>query len=224
MPADLESAALALVRALDLEGYSEIEFRRDATGRPFLMEINARLSGSLEVAVRSGVPFPELLWRWAADEPLSPVVGYQTGIKMRYLKGDVKWLWENIESHGQRPDCVPPRRALATFAKDFFRRQSYDYVDRGDLRPAFVALAREVNLARRKIVKSQPDRTVLAPEPAGPRRGIAGVEYRRRRDRSRAKRVVDWSPPQSCRSRAPGVRPHHGCLAVQHARRNAPQV
>ena len=92
MPADLESAALALVHALDLEGYSEIEFRRDATGRPFLMEINARLSGSLEVAVRSGVPFPELLWRWAADEPLFPVSGYRTGVKMRYLKGDVKWL------------------------------------------------------------------------------------------------------------------------------------
>ena len=173
MPADLESAALALVRALDLEGYSEIEFRRDAVGRPFLMEINARLSGSLEVAVRSGVPFPELLWRWAADEPLSPVMGYQTGIKMRYLKGDVKWLWENIESNGQRPDCVPPGRALATFAKDFLRRQSYDYVDRDDLRPAFVALAREVALARRKIVKSQPDRALVAPEPAGPRRGAA---------------------------------------------------
>ena len=224
MPADLESAALALVRALDLEGYSEIEFRRDATGRPFFMEINARLSGSLEVAVRSGVPFPELLWRWAADEPLSPVMGYQTGIKMRYLKGDVKWLWENIESHGQRPDCVPPRKALATFAKDFLRRQSYDYVDRGDLRPAFVALAREVSVARRKIVKSQ-----TRPGPRGTGTGWAptghgGVEYRRRRHRSRAERVVDWSPPQACRSRTPGVRPHHGCLAVQHARRNAPQV
>ena len=58
MPAELESAALALVRALDLEGYCEVEFRRDASGRPLLMEINARLSGSLEVAVRSGVPFP----------------------------------------------------------------------------------------------------------------------------------------------------------------------
>ena len=92
MPAELESAALALVRAMDLEGYSEVEFRRDARGRPLLMEINARLSGSLEVAVRSGVPFPALLWQWASGEPLSPVSGYRTGIKMRYLKGDIKWL------------------------------------------------------------------------------------------------------------------------------------
>jgi hypothetical protein len=104
---------LALVRALDLEGYSEVEFRRDASGRPLLMEINARLSGSLEVAVRSGVPFPALLWQWASGEPLSPVSGYRTGVKMRYLKGDVKWLWENIESRGRRPDCLPPRKATS---------------------------------------------------------------------------------------------------------------
>ena len=51
MPADLESAALALVRNLDLEGCCEVEFRRDAEGRPLLMEINARLSGSVEVAI-----------------------------------------------------------------------------------------------------------------------------------------------------------------------------
>ena len=60
MPLDLLSASETLVRALNLEGYSEIEFRRDAKGRPLLMEINARLSGSLELAVRSGVPFPAL--------------------------------------------------------------------------------------------------------------------------------------------------------------------
>ena len=171
MPADLEVAALALVHALDLEGYSEIEFRRDSAGRPLLMEINARLSGSLEVAVRSGVAFPELLWRWAADEPLSPVPGYRTGIKMRYLMGDVEWLWENLRTRGQRPDCVSPKNALAIFAKDFLRRQSYDYVDRSDLVPTFVALAGDVRRARRRFVKGQPGRADRAPEPTAPRRG-----------------------------------------------------
>ncbi len=173
MPADLESAALALVHALDLEGYSEIEFRRDAAGRPLLMEINARLSGSLEVAVRSGVDFPALLWRWAAAERLSPVPGYRTGVKMRHLKGDVKWLRENLEGRGQRPDCVQPKTALAIFAKDFFHRQSYDYVDRTDLRPAFVALVGEVRRAQRRADKGQPGQARRAPEPTGARRGAA---------------------------------------------------
>ncbi len=168
MPADVEVAALALVRALDLEGYSEIEFRRDAAGCPLLMEINARLSGSLEVAVRSGVAFPELLWRWAADEPLSPVSGYRAGIKMRYLMGDVEWLWENLRTRGQRPDGVPPKNAIAIFAKDFLRRQSYDYMDRTDLVPAFVALAGDVRRSRRRLVKGQRGRARRAPQPTDP--------------------------------------------------------
>jgi predicted ATP-grasp superfamily ATP-dependent carboligase len=153
MPPDLKSAALALVRNLDLEGCCEVEFRRDAAGRPLLMEINARLSGSIEVAVRSGVPFPTLLWQWAAGEPLSPVPGYRTGIKMRYLMGDMKWLWENIESRGRHPDGVAPQTAIATFARDFLRRQRYDYMDRHDLGPAVAALACNVSLARRKLSK-----------------------------------------------------------------------
>ena len=50
MPDDLESAASALVRNLDLEGCCEVRTRlRVPRGRPLLMEINARLSGSIEV-------------------------------------------------------------------------------------------------------------------------------------------------------------------------------
>jgi hypothetical protein len=103
------------------------------------------------VSVRSGVPFPTLLWQWAAGERLTAVPGYRPGIKMRYLKGDMKWLWENIERRGRQPDGVPPQTAIATFAKDFMRRQSYDYLDRQDLGPAVAALAANVNLARRKF-------------------------------------------------------------------------
>ncbi len=177
MPADLESAALALVRNLDLEGCCEVEFRRDANGRPLLMEINARMSGSIEVATRSGVPFPALLCQWAAGEPLTAVAGYQSGIKMRYLKGDMKWLWENIESRGGHPDGVSPQMAIATFATDFIRRQSYDYMDRHDLGPAVAALAGNVRLARRKLTKG---RTPSRPSVADPdliRKEQHGVQH-----------------------------------------------
>ena len=173
MPVELESAALALVRAFDLEGYSEVEFRRDAEGRPHLMEINARLSGSLEVAVRSGVPFPGLLWQWAAGESLSPVVGYQTGIKMRYLKGDIKWLTENVGTRGQRPDGVPARKAIAVFTKDFLHRQSYDYMDRGDLGPAFAALTGNLGLAQQRLVKARPIVPAERPNPGRTRGSTA---------------------------------------------------
>ena len=61
----LTDAAERLIEACDLDGYSEIEFRRDAQGRPRLMEINPRLSASVEIAVRARVDFPMLLYGWA---------------------------------------------------------------------------------------------------------------------------------------------------------------
>jgi hypothetical protein len=53
-----------LIREIDLEGYSEVEFRRDGNDIPYLMEINPRLSASVEIAVRCGVDFPHLLYQW----------------------------------------------------------------------------------------------------------------------------------------------------------------
>jgi predicted ATP-grasp superfamily ATP-dependent carboligase len=152
MPEDLRTAAEELVRAIGLEGCSEVEFRRDSTGRACLMEINARLSGSVEAAVRSGVDFPTLLWRWSAGEPLSPVNGYRTGLRMRFLKGDVWWLAENIV-HPGRPDSVSPSRAAATFVAEFFRRNAYDLVDRKDMRPAMAALRYDVASAHRRVFR-----------------------------------------------------------------------
>ena len=150
VPPELHHSAVGLVEALDLEGYSEIEYRRDTSGRPMLMEINARLSGSVEIAVRAGVDFPGLLWGWAAGESLAVSPGYRTGVRMRYLYGDVQWLLENLRRRG-RPDSVAPVRAVGMFAGEFFRRDGYDYVDRHDLRPALVATGRGLVGAGRRV-------------------------------------------------------------------------
>jgi predicted ATP-grasp superfamily ATP-dependent carboligase len=150
-PADIADAAERLVREIDLEGYSEIEFRRDALGRPLLMEINPRLSASVEIAVRAGVDFPRLLYAWAAGEPLEDVRGYRTGLRVRWLGGDVDWLREVMASQG-RPDIPPLGEAVATFARDFARPLSYDYVDLRDPLPAVNAARSAVKgVARRRL-------------------------------------------------------------------------
>ena len=59
-PADVLDHAEKLVAEIGLDGYSEVEFRRDAAGRPLLMEINPRISQSVELAVRAGVDFPRM--------------------------------------------------------------------------------------------------------------------------------------------------------------------
>src|SRR5437867_4190491 len=58
IPSDTGRYAESLVRHIKLEGYCEVEFRRDAAGVAYLMEINPRLSASVEIAVRAGVDFP----------------------------------------------------------------------------------------------------------------------------------------------------------------------
>lgn len=135
MLGDVRSAATALVEELNLEGYSEVEFRRDASGRPVLMEINARLSASVELAARAGIDFPWLVWRWAAGLPLSASNSYRTGVRLRWLPGDLKWLWRNIRAPG-RPESVSETEAVGAFVSSFLTPSYYDYLDRRDLRPA----------------------------------------------------------------------------------------
>jgi predicted ATP-grasp superfamily ATP-dependent carboligase len=160
LPLDITSAAERLVAEIDLEGYSEVEFRRDQSGRAALMEINPRLSASVEIAVRAGVPFPRLLHEWASGQALTETSGYVTGLRMRWLGGDLLHL-KSVFSHPNRPDAPSRRRALATFAADFARPLGYDYVDRSDLRPALLATA---GLARR--VSRRLSATLRAREPS----------------------------------------------------------
>jgi predicted ATP-grasp superfamily ATP-dependent carboligase len=138
LPPDLTEAAEALVHAAGLEGCSEVEFRRDPDGTAFLMEINPRLSASVEVAVRAGVDFPALLYAWAAGFPLPATPRYREGVRMRWLGGDIRWLGQTIEQRG-RPDVLSPGRAVRAFARDCLVPHNYDYVTWSDLGPAVAA-------------------------------------------------------------------------------------
>ncbi len=138
VPPDIGSQAERLVRELDLEGYSEVEFRRDSAGIPYLMEINPRLSSSVEIAVRSGVDFPYLLYQWASGGPIDTVESYRTGGWMRYLHGDLMTTIAALQQRG-RPGVTPPVRAILDFGLSFFRPMGYDYLDWKDPLPAVKA-------------------------------------------------------------------------------------
>jgi predicted ATP-grasp superfamily ATP-dependent carboligase len=138
VPEDIGDSAERLVREIELEGYSEIEFRRDDAGAPYLMEINPRLSASIEVAVRAGVDFPYLLYQWANDERIDRVEKYRTGGWMRYLEGDLLTTAQAIRRSG-RPGVTPPAQAIAEFVGAFFVPAGYDYADSKDPLPMWTA-------------------------------------------------------------------------------------
>jgi predicted ATP-grasp superfamily ATP-dependent carboligase len=138
-PQDILGPAVRLVTALGLEGLSEVEFRRNASGTPLLMEINARLAGSIETAVRAGADFPLLLWQWASGQPLSPPAAYREGLRLRWLRGDMRWLRENHRGAG-RPDALGRWPALWIFMTEFVRTPRLDCFDRADMGPVLVEL------------------------------------------------------------------------------------
>lgn len=138
MPTDIDDQAERLVREIDLEGVSHIEFRRDDSGVPYLMEINPRLAASTELAVRSGVDFPHLLYQWASGEKIDRVTSYREGVWLRYLGGDIATTIASIEQRG-RPGVPPPARAILDFGVSFFKPMRYYYVDWRDPLPAWKA-------------------------------------------------------------------------------------
>src|SRR5436189_81668 len=138
IPADIGGDAESLVREINLEGYSEVEFRRDATGVPYLMEINPRLSASVEVAVRAGVDFPYLLYQWASGEPIDRVAAYRTGGWIRDLGGDITTMIGALRQRG-RPGITSPVQTLLQFGLSFLKPMAYDYLSWRDPLPAVKA-------------------------------------------------------------------------------------
>jgi len=157
LPEDITGQAERLVRAIELEGYSEVEFRRDSAGRPYLMEINPRLSASIEVAVRAGVDFPYLLYQWARGEKLERVTSYQTGGWMRFLEGDILTTAQALAQRG-RPGVAPPAQSLLDFIAAFFTPAAYDYLDKDDIRPLWTATRDFLHRGVQRVIRGPSSR------------------------------------------------------------------
>lgn len=143
---DITEASERLVRAMDLEGCSMVEFRRDREGRPVLMEVNPRMGGSVALAVSSGVNFPQMLRAWALGEPLQEATGYRIGRRLRWFEGDVRNLKSTFHSQGH-PDIPSPARAVTTFLTDFVVRPSaFNVVDMSDIKPELAQMRKNLLL------------------------------------------------------------------------------
>jgi predicted ATP-grasp superfamily ATP-dependent carboligase len=149
-PADILDASVRLAGAIGIEGPCEVEFRRDEQGRPRLMEVNARLAGTLAHAKASGVDLSLLTWQWATGHEVSRVKESRTGVRTRWLLGDVFWLVGNYRRQG-RPDSVPRARSVWLFLTEFARVRHYDHLDWRDPRPAVLELWRIVGVCTRVI-------------------------------------------------------------------------
>lgn len=90
---DLREYSELLLKRFHWRGVAMVEFKQDArTGTPYLMEINGRFWGSLQLAIDSGVDFPKMLLCVALGEACEPARGFTEGVRCRWLWGDVDHL------------------------------------------------------------------------------------------------------------------------------------
>jgi predicted ATP-grasp superfamily ATP-dependent carboligase len=90
---DLVARSRGLLDRFGWQGVAMIEYKVDAaTGTPYLMEINGRFWGSLQLAIDAGVDFPALLLDAMFGAPALPPPTYRAGVRSRWWWGDVDHL------------------------------------------------------------------------------------------------------------------------------------
>jgi predicted ATP-grasp superfamily ATP-dependent carboligase len=89
----LLEASVSLVERFRWSGPAMVEYKVDqATGRPYLMEVNGRFWGSLQLAIDAGVDFPALHLAAVLGRPFRPLPEYRAGLRLRWWWGDVDHL------------------------------------------------------------------------------------------------------------------------------------
>jgi predicted ATP-grasp superfamily ATP-dependent carboligase len=116
----LTAAATDLLRSLSWNGVAMVEFKvEDGTGTPFLMEINGRFWGSLQLAVDAGVDFPRILVDAARGVDPGPPAEYPEGVRCRWLLGDFDQLLARLRRSPARLNLPPGAPGRATALKEF---------------------------------------------------------------------------------------------------------
>lgn len=79
-----------LLTDMNWHGPVMVEFRDDGAHSPYLMEVNGRFWGSLQLAVSAGADFPEWWHAIVRGRAVERRASYATGVTVRWVWGDVK--------------------------------------------------------------------------------------------------------------------------------------
>lgn len=127
-----------LLQSVNWFGPAMVEYRIAHDGTPYLMEVNGRFWGSLQLAIDSGIDFPWALFELLRNQPSDVQPQYQVGKRLRWLLGDVDNLL--IQLRGGHPG-TSRAKACAAFLCAFFDRASRQEILRlSDPAPALLEL------------------------------------------------------------------------------------
>lgn len=129
----LSERSRQLLERFGWRGVAMIEYKIDsATGQPYLMEVNGRFWGSLQLAIDAGVDFPHLLVACALGERVSAMPSYRVGVRSRWWWGQVDHIVGRLRA-APRNDPFPAEiPSIGSAYGDLFfapfRRSDYEEV------------------------------------------------------------------------------------------------
>ncbi|WP_152206764.1 ATP-grasp domain-containing protein [Marinobacter changyiensis] len=137
VPADqkLRATAQKLLGAVNWHGVAMVEFRITPEGKAYLMEVNTRFWGSLQLAVDSGVDFPLMLAKAQLGQPVDSTESYHTDQRLRWLLGDLDSLYLYLK--GRQPWNKKIMR-LISFLSIRLRHQKHEVNRLDDVMPAWL--------------------------------------------------------------------------------------
>lgn len=146
----LREMARKILDHVQWHGVAMVEFKVSPDGRPYLMEINPRFWGSLQLAIDAGVDFPCLLYRLAMGERLEEVDGYKAGVKSRWLLGDLDHLYLRFKNPlGPDLRTVSKGQAVMEFLNFFERDVRFEVNRWADLGPFLFEVKQYLGIGKR---------------------------------------------------------------------------
>lgn len=116
----LKDHASKLLGAANWNGLAMVEFKISDDGTAYLMEINGRPWGSIQLAIDSGIDFPWLLYQAATSNACNTTDVYTCGNRLRWMLGDLDNLLLQLRSEDY--GLAEKANAAARFVQSFFDR------------------------------------------------------------------------------------------------------
>lgn len=141
----IEQQARAILDRVQWHGVAMVEFRVDDQGKAWLMEVNTRFWGSLQLAIDAGFDFPWLLYQSCILKQEIGAPQWQAGNRLRWWLGDFDRLYLVMKS----PDYSAADKFRAIL--QFFRpdpRTRHEVNRWRDLRPAWLELKQWLSALR----------------------------------------------------------------------------
>ncbi|MEO0413148.1 MAG: ATP-grasp domain-containing protein [Pseudomonadota bacterium] len=128
-----------MARATNLTGLAMFEFRHNRdTGAHILLEVNARLWGSVPLAIASGIDFPALYYKLLVEGDRGQRLDYKVPVYGRNLTNDLNSLTERAVTTLSSPTLSRARdlvTSVAGYWRYATRLDTLDSYDREDERP-----------------------------------------------------------------------------------------